>query len=135
MRTIFGREPAYWTALVAVTVQLFSAFVFHLDTETQGVLNTGASAVLSLVMVLTLRNEKTVAALVGVFKAAAAIALAFGFHLAPEAQSSVLLFVELVATGFLIRPNVEAPVPPKGALAGAGAVDYPNLGTLRSRKG
>lgn len=117
MRTIFGREPAYWAALVAVAIQMFSAFRYHLDAETQGVLNAGVGAVLTLIMVLTLRNEQTVAALVGVFKAGAAIALAFGFHLAPEAQSSVLLFVELVATGFLVRPNVEAPVPP--TVAGA----------------
>lgn len=116
---IFGREPAYWSALVAVTIQMFSAFVFKLDTETQGVLNAGVGAVLTLVVVAALRNEQTVAALVGVFKAAAAIALAFGFHLAPEAQSSVLLFVELVATGFLVRPNVEAPVPPKVATPAA----------------
>jgi len=118
MRTIFGREPAYWAALAAVIIQMFSAFRLHLDLETQGVLNAGVGAVLTLVMVASLRNERTVAALVGVFKAAAAIALAFGFHLAPEAQSSVLVFVELVATGFLIRPNVEAPVPPKIAIAG-----------------
>jgi hypothetical protein len=116
---ILGREPAYWAALVAVTIQMFSAFVFTLDTETQGVLNAGASAVLTLVTVAALRNERTVAALVGVFKAAAAIALAFGFHLAPEAQSSFLLFVELVATGFLVRPNVEAPVPPTATVPAA----------------
>lgn len=78
----------------------------------------------TLVTVAALRNERTVAALVGVFKAAAAIALAFGFHLAPEAQSSFLLFVELVATGFLVRPNVEAPVPAKVTLPGVdGAYD------------
>lgn len=119
MRTIFGREPAYWTALTAVIIQMISAFVADLSTEVQGVLNAGVAAVLGLVMVASLRNEKIVAALVGVFKAAAAIALAFGFQLAPEAQSSVLLFVELVATGFLIRPNVEAPVPPTLQVAGS----------------
>lgn len=122
MRTILGREPAYWAALAAVVIQMFSAFVADLGTETQGVLNAGVAAVLTLVTVASLRNEQTVAALVGVFKAGAAIALAFGFHLAPEAQSSVLLFVELVATGFLVRPNVEAPVPPKLAVAGPDGV-------------
>lgn len=116
MRTVFGREPAYWAALAAVTIQLFSAFVFQLNTETQGVLNAGVSAVLTLVTVAALRNERTVAALVGVFKAAAAIALAFGLQMAPEAQSSLLLFVELVATGFLVRPNVTPPVPPEVAV-------------------
>jgi hypothetical protein len=115
VRTIFGREPAYWTALVAVTIQMFSAFVADLSTETQGVLNAGVAAVLALVMVASLRDERTVAALVGVFKAVAAIALAFGFQLAPEAQSSLLLFVELVATGFLIRPNVTPKVAPRAA--------------------
>lgn len=128
MKTIFGREPAYWAALAAVTIQMFSAFRFHLDTETQGVLNAGVGAVLTLIMVLTLRNEQIVAAIVGAFKAAAAIALAFGFGLAPEAQSSVLVFVELVATGILIRPNVEAPVPPKGSIAGTdGAFNIASL--------
>lgn len=132
MRTIFGREPAYWSALAAVAIQMLSAFVLDLSTETQGVLNGGVSAVLAFALVAALRDEKTVAALVGLFKAGAAIALAFGWQLAPEAQSSVLLFVELVATGFLIRPNVVAPVPAASAVSvahdgTASSPDYPHL--------
>lgn len=111
MRTIFGREPAYWGALAASTIQLFSAFVLPLNIETQGVLNAAIAAGFGVITAFQVRSEKTVPAVVGFFKAAIAVGLAFGLSLSPEAQSSFLVFAEILLTGFLVRPNVVAKVP------------------------
>jgi hypothetical protein len=111
MKTIFGREPAWWAALFAVFLQMVSAFGLDLSVETQGLVNALVTAILGFVVAAAVSAEQAVPALVGVFKAGIAVALAFGLHLAPEAQSSFLLFAELLLTGLFVRPVVTAPVP------------------------
>lgn len=127
---IFGREPAYWLALASGLIALISSAVLPLTVEQQGYLNAGAAAVLGVITAWALKGERLVAALVGFFKAAIAIGLAFGWSLAPEVQGSFMVVIELVLTGLLVRPVVVAPVPPAVELtpAGAGAsagTDYP----------
>jgi hypothetical protein len=130
---IFGREPAYWLALGSALIALVSALFWSLTGDQQGLLNAGVAAVLGIATAWTLKGERLVAAIVGFFKAAIAIALAFNLDLAPEVQSSAMLFVELILTGFLVRPNVIAPIPMKVAVAGPdGAHD---ITTLTDRKG
>jgi len=125
---IFGREPAYWLALASAVHALCSALFASLTVDQQGVLNAGVAALLGVVTAWTLKGERLVAAIVGFFKAAIAIALAFNLDLPPEIQSSAMLVVELVLTGILVRPVVVAPVPPKEAVAGAdGAFDISSL--------
>jgi hypothetical protein len=129
MRTIFGREPAYWLALASGLIAFISAVLFPLNTEQQGVLNAIVAAGLGVATVGFLRNEGSVAVLVGFGKAAIAVALAFGLSLSPEVQSTTMVFVELLLTGLLVRPNVVAKVPPAdpslritGTLEGGDAV-------------
>lgn len=130
MRTIIGREPAYWLALASGLIAFISATTGSLSVDQQGILNAGVAALLGVITAWTLKGEGLVAALVGFFKAAIAAALAFGLALSPEVQSTAMVVVELVLTGVLVRPNVFPPVPPKIAVAGAiGAYD------ITSRKG
>lgn len=119
MRTIFGRDAAFWLSLTSAAVAFFSSVVVPLSIEQQGVLNAGVAAVLGLAGIGFLKAEQSVAAVVTVFKALIAVGLAFGWSLAPEVQSSTMVLVELVLTGVLIRPNVVAKVPPKEAVLGA----------------
>lgn len=119
MRTIFGREPAYWLALASGLIAFVSASIAPLSVDQQGVLNAVVAALFGVITAWTLRGEGLVAALVGFFKAAIAAGLAFGLALAPEVQSTAMVVVELVLTGVLVRPNVFPPVPPKLAVAGA----------------
>jgi hypothetical protein len=112
MNRIFGREPAYWLALASGLIALVSAAVFPLTTDQQGLLNAGVAALLGVVTAWTLKGEGLVAALVGFFKAAIAVGLAFGLSLSPDMQSTAMVVVELLLTGVLVRPNVVAPVPP-----------------------
>ena len=110
MRTILGREPAYFMSLVAAAIAMATGFGLPLTVDQQGVLNAGVAALFGVVTAWQLSGEKAVAALVGVGKAGIAVALAFGYALSPEVQSSSMLFVEVLLTGFLVRPNVSAPV-------------------------
>lgn len=111
MTRIFGREPAYWLALASGLVALVSAAVFPLTVDQQGLLNAGVAALIGVVTAWTLKGEGLVAALVGFFKAAIAVGLAFGLSLSPDVQSTAMVVVELLLTGVLVRPNVVAPVP------------------------
>ena len=128
MRQIFGREAAFWLSLTSAAVAFFSAVVAPLSVEQQGVLNAAVAAVLGLASIGFLKAEQSVAAVVTVFKALAAVGLAFGWKLAPEVQSTAMVLVELVLTGVLVRPNVVAKVPPKEAVLGAdGAYDVTTI--------
>lgn len=117
-RLILGREPAYWLALVSGLIAFVSAAVTPLTTDQQGVLNACISALFGIITAGFLAGEKSVAAIVGFFKALIAVGLAFGLSLSPEVQSTAMVVVELVLTGVLVRPNVIAPVKAKYDLAG-----------------
>jgi hypothetical protein len=119
MNRILGREPAYWLALASGLIALVSAAVFPLSTDQQGVLNAAVAALLGVTTAWVLKGEGLVAALVGFFKAAIAVGLAFGLSLSPDLQSTAMVVVELLLTGVLVRPNVVAPVPPPSSLTGA----------------
>jgi hypothetical protein len=116
-RLVFGREPAYWLALVSGLIACVSAAVFPLTTDQQGVLNACSAALFGVITAGLLAGEKSVAAIVGLFKALIAVGLAFGLALSPEMQSTAMVVVELVLTGVLVRPNVEAPVKADYSLA------------------
>lgn len=116
-RLIFGREPAYWLALASGLIAFVSAAVTPLTGDQQGILNAAVAALFGLITAGFLAGEKSVAAIVGLFKALIAVGLAFGLALSPEVQSTAMIVVELVLTGVLVRPNVEAPVKADHALA------------------
>ena len=110
MIRVFGREPAFWLAFVSAAIALFSATVYELSVDQQGVLNAVTAALFGILTAWAVSAEKAVPAIVGFFKAAIAVALAFGLSLSPEVQSTALVFVEILLTGLLVRPNVSAPI-------------------------
>ena len=114
MSKLFGREPAYFMALISSAIALATGLGLTLSVDQQGGLNAFVAAVFAAVTAWKLASNQSVAALVGVGKAGIALALAFGYHLSPELQSSSMLFVELLLTGFLVWPNVTAPVDEDG---------------------
>ncbi len=103
------REPAQILGLIAAIIQLGSATVLHLTIGQQGVLNAVAVALLGFITAALVSAEKAAAAASGLVQAAIACALAFGFALTPDTQSSVMVFVSAV-TAFWLRTQVVAPV-------------------------
>lgn len=110
------REPAQILGFVAAVIQLASALFLHLDVAEQGALNAVAVALLGFVLAAAVSAEKAAAVASGLVQACIACALAFGLALAPEVQSSVMVFVSAV-TAFFIRTQVVAPVPAPEVLA------------------
>lgn len=119
MKTIFGREPALWLALVAVGVKLLSAFVANVSTDQQAIINAAAAAVAGLVVAAQTRDGIASAAL-GLVQAVIALAVGFGLHWSADQQAIMMSFAAAVAAMF-VRTQVTAPVPPvsKATLAPA----------------
>lgn len=105
------REPALlWLGLISATIQLFSAFIFPLTIEQQGVLNAVAVAVAGVVTAVLVKSDQLAPVLLGAIQAVLAVALAFGWDLPPEHQSVIMAFAASVVAMFA-RTQVTAPAP------------------------
>lgn len=107
---VLKREPAQLLALAAAVFQLLSATVLHLSVNQQGVLNALAVAVAGLVTASLVSEEKAAPAVAGVVQSVLACALAFGVHLSPSLQSSVMAFTA-AGVAFFIRTQVLVAAP------------------------
>jgi hypothetical protein len=101
------REPAQLLGLISTAIALLSSTLIPLSVEQQGVLNALAVALCGFITATLVSAEKAAAALSGLLQACIAVALAFGFALSPQVQSSVLAFVS-AATAFWLRTQVVA---------------------------
>lgn len=113
---LFGRDPALFLGITASVLQLITLF-FHLSVEWQGAANGLIVAIVGFVLAAKVSEEAGAAALIGIGKAAIAVALAFGAHMAPELQASVMAILTTLVS-FYTRTQVTAPEPPKVALPG-----------------
>ena len=103
------REPAQILGFIAAVIQLASALFLHLSIAEQGALNAVAVALLGFVLAAAVSAEKAAAVAAGLVQAAIACALAFGFVLSADLQSSIMVFVSAVSA-FWLRTQVVAPV-------------------------
>lgn len=106
---ILGREPVAWAALVAVIIQVASAYYFHLTSTQQGLLNGATALVLGFVAAAMVSLEKSVPALIGAIQGVVAVAVGFGAHITPD-QVSVVTALIATAAAFWMRTQVVAPV-------------------------
>lgn len=111
LNRLLGREPAMTLGLIYAGISLFGGFVFHLTINEQGALNVICAAMMALIMALVAKSDGLAAALFNLFKAVIAAVIAFGLHLAPELQASVMTFVAL-AIAYFTRQSITAPLPP-----------------------
>lgn len=107
---ILGRDPVLIMGFISAAIAVLSSLVLHLSDEQQGVLNAVVVAAFGFAAAAMLARDKAVPALVGLFKAVIAVAIAFGLHMTPEAQGLVLTLVAAGAA-LLVRPQVTAAVP------------------------
>lgn len=109
MTKILGRDPVLWLAAVAAAVQFISAFFTPVDIETQGIIAAATLAAVGFIQAVIVRDGSAVPALIGLFKAAVAVGVAFGMSWSPEQQAMVMLFVQAVLS-LMVRREVTAPV-------------------------
>lgn len=116
MGKIFGREPALILAVVASSVMMITTFVYPLSSEQQGAVNAVAMALVGIVTAWAVAEDGGLALIIGLAKAVIALAISFGLHWTPEAQSVVMGFITVIAQLF-VRQNVIAPIRADGTAA------------------
>ena len=107
---VFGREPVYILAFIAIVLKLSAAYGLNVSEAEQGAIMAFLSLVVAVVSAIVLRTGAVGAAIVNLAQGALALFLAFGLDMAAETQALWMFAVEgLVA--LLLHREVTAPVP------------------------
>jgi hypothetical protein len=103
----FGREPALFLGLIAVTVQVVSAFWVHVTVDQQAVVNAASAAVVGVIVAIVAHDSLS-APILGAAQAVMSLAVGFGQNWAPDKQATVLALVSALVAVF-VRQVVTAP--------------------------
>lgn len=106
---LLGREPAQWLGLLSAGLALFSGTVLPLTIGQQGAIVAVLTAVFGFIGAIAVSGEKAAPLVAGLVQSVLALALAFGLHLEPSVQGSVMAFVA-AGVAWYIRTQVVAPV-------------------------
>lgn len=106
---IFGREPVYILAFVAVALKLGSAYGLDVSSEQQGAIMAVLSLLVAVANAIVLRTGAVGAAVINLAQGALALFLAFGLELSAEQQALWMTLIESVVA-LWIREKVVAPV-------------------------
>lgn len=109
------REPVLILALIASAIQMFSAFIFQLTVDQQGVLNAAAVAIAGVISAILVRSDQLAPLILGLAQAIIAVGLAFGWDLDPSGQSVIMAFITALVS-VVVRHQVVAPVAAKPAV-------------------
>lgn len=107
---IFGREPVYVLAFVAICLKLSAAYGLDVTAAQQGAIMAVLSLVVAVVNAIVLRTGAAGAAIVNLAQGCLALFLAFGLHMAATTQSLWMLAVE-GGVALVLHREVTAPVP------------------------
>lgn len=107
---IFGREPVYILAFIAIVLKLSAAYGLDVSGEQQGAIMAVLSLIVAVAAAVVLRTGAIGASIVNLGQGALALFLAFGLHMSAETQSLWMVAIE-GAVALALRREVEAPVP------------------------
>jgi hypothetical protein len=106
---IFGREPVYILAFIAIVLKLSAAYGVDVSDAEQGAIMAVLSLIVAVVSAVVLKTGAVAAAIVNLAQGVLALFLAFGLDMAAETQALWMLAVE-GAVALLIHREVTAPV-------------------------
>ena len=106
---VFGREPVYILAFVAIGLKLGAAYGVDVSSEQQGAIMAVLSLIVAVVNAVVLKTGAAAAAVVNLAQGVLALFLAFGLHLSADQQALWMGAVE-AAVALVIRKEVTAPV-------------------------
>jgi len=106
---IFGREPVYILAFIAVALKLATAYGLDVSDEMQGAIMAFLSLVVAFAEAIVLKTGAVGAAVINLAQGALALFLAFGLEMSAEQQALWMLIVES-AVALWLRERVTAPV-------------------------
>lgn len=110
---IFGREPAFISALIKAIITFVSLTILPLSDGQQTAVNAFAAALLGFVVAWQVAREKALPLIVGLVEAGVYVAVHFGFNISSDVQASLLALVGAVVA-LALRDRVVAPVDPQG---------------------
>jgi len=106
---VFGREPVYILAFIAITLKLSAAYGLDVSVEEQGAIMAVLSLIVAVVTAVVLKTGAAAAAVVNLAQGVLALFLAFGLELSADQQALWMGIVE-AAVALVIRKEVTAPV-------------------------
>ena len=106
---VFGREPVYILAFIAITLKLSAAYGLDVSVEEQGAIMAVLSLIVAVATAIVLKTGAVAASIVNLAQGVLALFLAFGLHMAAETQALWMLAVE-GGVALLLHREVTAPV-------------------------
>jgi hypothetical protein len=106
---VFGREPVYILAFIAVTLKLFAAYGWGVTDAQQGAIMAALSLIVAVVEAIVLRTGAVGATILNLAQGAIALFLAFGLEMSAETQALWMLLVE-AGIALWLHERVTAPV-------------------------
>lgn len=106
---VFGREPVYILAFIAVALKLSSAYGLDVTSEQQGAIMAVLSLAVAVITAFVLKTGAAGAAIVNLAQGALALFLAFGLEMSAEQQAMWMALVE-GAVALVLHREVTAPV-------------------------
>ncbi|MFC7880497.1 hypothetical protein ACFUVV_01215 [Streptomyces sp. NPDC057376] len=107
---IFGREPVYILAFIAIALKLASAYGLDVTAEQQGAIMAVLSLIVAVATAVVLKTGAVGASIVNLGQGALALFLAFGLHMSAETQAMWMSLIE-GAVALVLHREVTAPVP------------------------
>ncbi|MVO84204.1 hypothetical protein GPA10_05305 [Streptomyces sp. p1417] len=107
---IFGREPVYILAVVAIGLKLGAAYGLDLSAEEQGTIMAVLSLAVAVGTAIVLKTGAAGASIVNLAQGLLALFLAFGLDMSAETQALWMSGIEGVVA-LLLHREVTAPVP------------------------
>lgn len=106
---IFGREPVYILAFIAIGLKLGAAYGLDVSVEEQGAIMAVLSLIVAVATAIVLKTGAVAASIVNLAQGVLALFLAFGLHMAAQTQALWMLAVE-GGVALIIHREVTAPV-------------------------
>lgn len=107
---VFGREPVYILAVIAIGLKLAAAYGLDVSEEQQTLINTVLSCVVAVASAVVLKTGAAGAAILQFASALLALFLGFGLDMSAQEQAGWMSLVAAVLALFEHR-EVTAPVP------------------------
>jgi hypothetical protein len=107
---VFGREPVYILAVLAIGLKLAAAYGLDVSDEQQTLINTALACLVAVVSAVVLKTGAAGAAILQLASAGLALFVGFGLDLSATEQAGWMSLVAAVLALFEHR-EVQAPVP------------------------
>lgn len=106
---IFGREPVYYLATVAIILKLVAAYGIDVSDNQQAVINAVLAAAVGVASAVVLKTGAVAAAILNFAQAGLALFVAFGLNMDAHQQGLIMSGIAAILA-LVLHEQVTAPV-------------------------